>query len=102
MVLSAKLFGDEDGSIYRRRGEGRIQAFLLPLKSALLSLPCLFYRKGNQETVSGAVEAIEWGKMIEEAYKINVENDCAKFFQTVLSKPYPNMEYRPKRYSLVK
>ena len=102
MVLSAKFFGDEDGSIYRRRGEGRIQAFLLSLKSGLLSLPCLFDGKGNEETVPGAVEAIEWGKRIEEAYKINVENDCAKFFQTVLSKPYPNMEYRPKRYSLVK
>lgn len=81
MVLSAKLFGDEDGNIYRRRGEGRIQAFLLPLKSALLSLPCLFYRKGNQETVSGAMETIEWGKRIEEAYNVSVEKDYAKFFR---------------------
>ena len=80
MVLSAKLFGDEDGSIYRRRGEGRIQAFLLPLKSCLLPLPCLFDRKENQETVSGAVEAIKWGERIEEAYNVNMENDCAKFF----------------------
>ena len=84
MVLSAKLFGDEDGNIYRRRGEGSIQAFLLSLKSGLLPLPCLFYRKGNEETVFGAVEAIEWGKRIEEAYNVNVENDCAKFFQTIL------------------
>ena len=61
--------------------EGRIQAFLLPLKSGLLPLPCLFYRKGNEETVPEAMGAIEWGKRIEEAYKINVENDCAKFFR---------------------
>ena len=67
MVLSAKLSGDEDGSIYRRRGEGSIQAFLLSLEPCLLPLPCLFYRKGNEETVSGAVEAIEWGKRIEVA-----------------------------------
>lgn len=81
MVLSAKLFGDEDGSIYRRRGEGRIQAFLLSLKSGLLSLPCLFDGKGNEETVPGAVEAIEWGKRIEEAYNVSVEKDYAKFFR---------------------
>ena len=80
MVLSAELFGDEDGSIYRRRGEGRIQAFLLSLKSGLLSLPSLIDGNRNDETGPGAVEAIEWGKRIEEAYKINVENDCAKFF----------------------
>ena len=67
MVLSEKLSGDEDGSIYRRRGEGSIQAFLLSLKSGLLPLPCLFYRKGNEETVPEAVEAIEWGKRIEVA-----------------------------------
>ena len=82
MVLSAKLFGDEDGSFpYRRRGEGRIQAFLLPLKSGLLPLPCLFYMKGNEETVPEAVEAIEWGKRIEEAYNVSVEKDYAKFFR---------------------
>ena len=81
MVLSAKFFGDEDGSIYRRRVEGRIQAFLLPLKSGLLPLPCLFYRKGNEGTVSGAMEAIEWGKRIEEAYNVSVEKDYAKFFR---------------------
>ena len=67
MVLSAAFFGDEDGSIYRRRGEGRIQAFLLSLKSCLLPLSCLFDRKGNQETVPEAMEAIEWGKRIKAA-----------------------------------
>ena len=84
MVLSAELFGDEDGSIYRRRGEGRIQAFLLSLKSGLLSLPCLFDGKGNEETVPGAVEAIEWGKRIEEA----VNENAGKRFCIVSSKRF--------------
>ena len=84
MVLSAELFGDEDGSIYRRRGEGRIQAFLLSLKSGLLSLPCLFDGKGNEETVPGAVEAIEWGKRIEEA----VNETAGKRFCIVSSKRF--------------
>ena len=84
MVLSAELFGDEDGSIYRRRGEGRIQAFLLSLKSGLLSLPCLFDGKGNEETVPGAVEAIEWGKKIEEA----VNENAGKRFCIVSSKRF--------------
>ena len=84
MVLSAELFGDEDGSIYRRRVEGRIQAFLLSLKSGLLSLPCLFDGKGNEETVPGAVEAIEWGKRIEEA----VNENAGKRFCIVSSKRF--------------